>query len=230
VCKAFYGIEGLDIRVEQVVASAAVTGGDFLRAWFDEALARNALSDLSREFLTQARVRIVTRMEFLAFIEVALSWFDRLRGDDTRDQEPFADLEDEAGAWRDLRRSIVERLGQDDATLEAFLHEMDLSPKSPPPPADAVRCMTIHGAKGMEFEHVYLVGLVEDQLPSFQAVKKGDDSRELQEERRNCFVAITRAQESLTLTYAGSYWGWSKAPSRFLNDMELLPTRGSARR
>jgi DNA helicase-2/ATP-dependent DNA helicase PcrA len=90
--------------------------------------------------------------------------------------------------------------------------------------------MTIHGAKGMEFEHVYLVGLVEDQLPSFQAVKKGDDSRELQEERRNCFVAITRAQESLTLTYAGSYWGWSKAPSRFLNDMELLPTRGSARR
>jgi DNA helicase-2/ATP-dependent DNA helicase PcrA len=222
VCKAFYSIEGLDIRVEQVVASAAVTGGDLLRAWFDEAIAREGLSDLSREFLTQARIRIVTRLEFLSFIQIALSWFERLRGDGTRDQEPFAEFEDEAGAWRDLCRSIVERLGQDNVTLEAFLHEMDLSPKTPPPPTYAVRCMTIHGAKGMEFRHVYVAGMVEDQLPSFQAVKKGDESRELQEERRNCFVAITRAQESLTLTYARTYWGWSKSPSRFLREMELL--------
>ena len=81
--------------------------------------------------------------------------------------------------------------------------------------------MTIHSAKGMEFDHVYLVGLVEDQLPSFQSIKRGPDSREMQEERRNCFVAITRCQESLNLSYAREYFGWPKRPSRFLKEMGL---------
>jgi len=85
-----------------------------------------------------------------------------------------------------------------------------------------VPCFTIHVAKGMEFDHVYLVGLVEDQLPSWSAVKKGADSHEMQEERRNCFVAVTRTQESLTLTYSREVFGWTKRPSRFLKEMELV--------
>ena len=84
-----------------------------------------------------------------------------------------------------------------------------------------MRCLTVHASKGMEFRHVYLVGMAEDQLPSFQAKKAGDDSREMQEERRNCFVAITRTMESLNLTYAGRYNGWRKPPSRFLTEMGL---------
>ena len=222
VCKAFHGVEGVDIRVEQVVASAAVTGGDLLRSWFDEALARTTISDVSREFLTALRGRIVARLDFQGFIDSGLEWFARLRDDEEHDQEAFADFEAELAAWRELARSIVERVGRETITLEAFLQEMDLAPKSPPIPEHAVRCLTIHGAKGMEFRHVYLVGLVEDQLPSFQAVKKGADSLELQEERRNCFVAITRAQESLTLSLANEYWGWKKSPSRFLSEMGLL--------
>jgi DNA helicase-2/ATP-dependent DNA helicase PcrA len=221
VCKAFHAIEGIDMRVEQVVASAAVTGGDLLRAWFDEALVKD-LSDVSREFLVQLRGRIVTRLDFLSFIDLALGWFEKMRGDASRAQDAFDEFETEVSAWRDVVRSIVERYGSDTLTLEALLQEMDLASKSPPPPPDAVRCLTIHSSKGMEFAHVYVVGLAEDQLPSFQAVKKGADSRELQEERRNCFVAITRAQESLTLTYAGAYWGWAKRPSRFLEEMGLL--------
>ncbi len=71
----------------------------------------------------------------------------------------------------------------------------------------------------MEFAHVYLMGLVEDQLPSWAAVKKGDDSIEMQEERRNCFVAITRVEESFTLTYSSEVFGWKKQPSRFLKEM-----------
>ncbi len=221
MCKAFHALEGLDLRVEQVVASAAVTGGDLLRAWFDEALARD-LSDVTREFLVQLRMRIVTRLEFLTFIDLSLQWFEQLRGDEDHAQDAFDEFEKEALAWRDVVKSIVDRIGIESLTLEALLHEMDLVSKSPPPPPDAVRCLTIHSSKGMEFAHVYLVGLVEDQLPSFQAVKQGADSRELQEERRNCFVAITRAQESLTMTYARSYWGWNKRPSRFLNEMGIL--------
>lgn len=220
-CKAFYTIDGLDLRVEQVLASAAVTGGDLLRAWFEETLAKEALSDLSREFLTALRTRIVSRLDFQGFISTSLDWFRQLHADDGRDLEALGDFQAEEGMWRELVQTIGDRLG-DGMTLEAFLQEMDLAPKVPPPPPNATRCLTIHSSKGMEFEHVYLVGLVEDQLPSFQAVKKGPQSRELQEERRNCFVAITRAQLSLTLTYAGRYSGWQKSPSRFLIEMGLL--------
>ena len=63
------------------------------------------------------------------------------------------------------------------------------------------------------------MGLVEDQFPSWAAVKKGDNSLEMQEERRNCFVALTRAQESLTLTFSTRVFGWPKQPSRFLAEM-----------
>jgi DNA helicase II / ATP-dependent DNA helicase PcrA len=221
-CKAFYSVDGLDLRVEQVVASAAVTGGDLLRAWFDEAISKDTLSGLSREFLTQLRPRIVSRLDFHGFINVALDWFQRLRTDNATDQDGLVEVESEDTMWRELVQSIGDRLGEG-MTLEALLQEIDLSPKVPPPPPNATRCLTIHGSKGLEFEHVYLVGLVEDQLPSFQAVKKGDESRELQEERRNCFVAITRSQTSLTLSYANRYSGWARRPSRFLSEMGLLP-------
>ena len=72
----------------------------------------------------------------------------------------------------------------------------------------------------MEFCHVYII-MVEDQLPSWAAVKKGPQSDEMQEERRNCFVAITRTEESLTITSSQRMFGWSKAPSRFLIEMGL---------
>ena len=75
------------------------------------------------------------------------------------------------------------------------------------------------GSKGKEFHHVYLIGLAEEQLPSFHAVRSGPAAME--EERRNCFVAITRVQSTLTLTHADSYFGRSKQPSRFLQDMGL---------
>ena len=69
--------------------------------------------------------------------------------------------------------------------------------------------------------HVYVIGLAEDIMPSFQSKKKGDQSPEMEEERRNCFVAITRTRECLVLSRAESYRGWFKEPSRFLNEMQL---------
>jgi len=110
--------------------------------------------------------------------------------------------------------------------LGQFLQELALASKSPEAPHSAVRCLTVHASKGMEFAHVYLIGMAEDQLPSFQAKKAGDESREMQEERRNCFVAITRTMETLTLTCARRYNGWRKAPSRFLVEMSLLSEQG----
>ena len=81
--------------------------------------------------------------------------------------------------------------------------------------------MTIHGAKGKEFKNVFLIGLAEGELPSWQSLKAEGDA-EVEEERRNCFVAITRTEERLVLSYADRYRNWSKQPSRFLNEMGLL--------
>lgn len=81
--------------------------------------------------------------------------------------------------------------------------------------------MTIHGSKGKEYDYVFLVGMAEDILPSFQSVKAGDSSPEMEEERRNCFVGITRTKEWLCLSFADEYRGFSKKPSRFLAEMGI---------
>lgn len=223
LCKAFYELEGLDLDVQQVVSDAGRLNGDYLRAWFEAAKTHDAVSPDTASFLTTGMRLIVERLDFLGFIDLALAWLARQERDlGGQDSEGFADFSDEKVTWQELQASTLDKYGRDELTLSSMLHEFDLSEKSPPAQPDAVRCLTIHTAKGMEFHHVYLVGLVEDQLPSFQSIKKGDQSREMQEERRNCFVAITRTQESLTLTYADYYNGWRKEPSRFLKEMGLL--------
>ena len=78
--------------------------------------------------------------------------------------------------------------------------------------------LTIHASKGKEFDHVILIGMANDELPSFQSLKKGLQSAEMEEERRNCFVAITRAKKVLYLTYSKSYFGWKKKIN-FLNEI-----------
>ena len=70
-----------------------------------------------------------------------------------------------------------------------------------------------------QIDHVILIGMANDELPSFQSLKKGLQSTEMEEERRNCFVAITREKKVLYLTYAKSYFGWKKEKSIFLNEM-----------
>jgi DNA helicase-2/ATP-dependent DNA helicase PcrA len=67
-----------------------------------------------------------------------------------------------------------------------------------------------------------VVGLAESLLPSWQSIEKGDVSPEMEEERRNCFVAITRTKKTLHLSWADKYGTWRKNPSRFLNEMGLV--------
>ena len=135
---------------------------------------------------------------------------------------PFAEYSDEKSTWSELVAEIEGQFGPEKVTLNVLLQELDMRSKAPSPAKGAVPCFTIHASKGMEFGHVYLIAMVEDQLPSWAAVKKGPDSREMQEERRNCFVAITRTEDSLTLTYSQRVFGWNKAPSRFLREMGLI--------
>lgn len=85
---------------------------------------------------------------------------------------------------------------------------------------DGVRLMTLHGAKGLEFEVVFLVGFEEGILPHSRCLV---DEAEVEEERRLCYVGITRAKDYLYITYASQrlYFGKSSLnePSRFLADI-----------
>lgn len=101
-----------------------------------------------------------------------------------------------------------------------------------------VLLMTLHGAKGLEFPRVYMAGMEDGLFPSNMTIASGDPD-ELEEERRLCYVGITRAMEELTLTYAKSRMIHGKmeygAVSRFITEMpELLldnkiPRRNTAR-
>ena len=90
---------------------------------------------------------------------------------------------------------------------------------------DPVQLMTIHSAKGLEFPIVFLTGLEESIFPN---ANRNDSSHFLEEERRLCYVAITRAMRILYLTYAtGRYLHGhftNLYPSRFINEIpdELL--------
>jgi DNA helicase II / ATP-dependent DNA helicase PcrA len=88
------------------------------------------------------------------------------------------------------------------------------------PSSDCVQLMTLHAAKGLEFEQVYLVGLEEGLFPSLQSM---EDPSRLEEERRLCYVGLTRARKKLVISHAESRRLYGKEsyprPSRFLREI-----------
>ena len=117
------------------------------------------------------------------------------------------------------------------ATLNGFLEEVALVADidSLDESNDYVVLMTLHSAKGLEFPHVYLVGMEDGIFPSYMTIT-ADDPEEVEEERRLCYVGITRAEEELTLTCARRRMIRGETQynkmSRFLKEipMELLST------
>lgn len=219
--KAFYELEGISIELSPVLSRASADGQDLLHSWLDEVKRREALEKRTRELLETGIRPLLTALNFRDFSDKLLKWAEECQRGSQQDESTFNEFEEEREVWKQILFEITKKFEGEDISLHQLLHELDLTSKTPPKPLEAIPCFTIHASKGMEFGHVYLIGLVEDQLPSWAAVKKGDDSLEMQEERRNCFVAITRAQESLTLTFSTQVFGWQKQPSRFLTEMGI---------
>ena len=124
---------------------------------------------------------------------------------------------------RELRSSILTYLENADApSLSGFLEEIALYTdiEQYDRTADAVVMMTVHSAKGLEFPEVYLVGAEDGLFPSARAI---GEPEEMEEERRLCYVAITRAKRRLTITCAHQRMLYGRTtvsrPSRFLAEI-----------
>lgn len=85
---------------------------------------------------------------------------------------------------------------------------------------NCISLMTLHGAKGLEFDNVYLMGMEEEILPHKKTIKEGSD---INEERRLCYVGITRARQKLVLSYCQERELYGKKvkrhKSRFINEL-----------
>ena len=220
LAKAFYELEGISIELDPVLSRVSADNKDLLRTWLDE-IKHCTLEERTRHLLETDIKPLLNSLNYRIFAENLFEWAKARQSSTRPDGNAFSEFEEELDVWRILLRDITRKFEGEDVSLHQLLHELDLTSKVPPKRPEAVPCFTIYASKGMEFKHVYLMGMVEDQLPSWAAVKKGDNSLEMQEERRNCFVAITRAQESLTMTFSRQVFGWSKNPSRFLTEMGI---------
>ena len=118
------------------------------------------------------------------------------------------------------QKEIVDSIGSLSEFLEdvALITDLDKEVDNTKP---KVSLMTIHLAKGLEFSHVYIVGLEEDLFPSALSSTTRSD---LEEERRLFYVALTRAMKKVTISYSKTRYRWGKLndcePSRFISEIE----------
>jgi DNA helicase-2/ATP-dependent DNA helicase PcrA len=208
-------IAGLQLDVALLLAEAASTGTSYLEHW---ALAAEASQNEIAMNLSAIALRLVrSRASWQKIVSEAITF---LMTTADAPNGVVSDAAEDKAAWETAHRAIRAEKGAS-PDLDEFLQGMKLRPKEPPPDPTAVRLLTIHAAKGLEFDRVWLVGMAESVLPSWQSLKYNAPPSELEEERRNCFVGITRTKKQLVLTRAEQYQGYRKSPSRFLEEMGL---------
>jgi DNA helicase-2/ATP-dependent DNA helicase PcrA len=138
-------------------------------------------------------------------------------------------------------RAVQYEEGNEEPSLEGFLEELTLvaAIDTYEEDVEAVSLMTLHSAKGLEFPVVFLTGLEDGTFPSYQSIiNEESDPESMAEERRLCYVGITRAKKKLYLSYAKNRRVQGREqmmkPSRFLEEIpseriEELPAEASAK-
>ncbi|GAB4404988.1 MAG: 3'-5' exonuclease [Microscillaceae bacterium] len=131
-------------------------------------------------------------------------------------------------------KEFVDNPDNQNPTLAAFLQEVSLltsADEASDGDDDKITLMTIHAAKGLEFKQIFVVGLEEELFPSAMMLQSRAD---LEEERRLFYVAVTRAEQKLTLTFAQTRYFYGRlkncTPSRFLAEIDaqfLQEARGT---
>lgn len=200
-----------DFDSERFLAEADVSMHGYLEAW---ALWIEDSSDpVAQTLAGLARQLVGSRNQWKEIVGEAVQVLSSLekRGDGT-----VGDVEEDAEAWATISQEIETESGSG-LSLETFVQGVALRPRVTSVEPGAVRLMTIQGAKGLEFDTVWVAGLADDILPSYQSLEAGGAS--LDEERRHLFVAITRTKRQLILSYPKAEGEWGRKRSRFLREM-----------
>ncbi len=200
------------------------SGPDLPQLLPDQAAAAvRRLVELVRRFQGRAKARATPWADLLRDLIEAADYRAELR-------RQYPDEREQELRW-DSVQDVVNALAEYEArsaqpALSEFLDEVALAgrefdtDKTNQLRRHAVTLMTLHSAKGLEFPQVYLVGMEEGILPHHRSV---DEGRAVDEERRLCYVGVTRAQEMLTFSFARTRRKWGKArptlPSRFLYEL-----------
>lgn len=153
---------------------------------------------------------------------------------DPSDKDRMDNVEELLDAMKDFSENAEETTFNDETgelienfmpTLDRFLENVSLltdADEKDNEEEHKVKLMTIHAAKGLEFDYVYITGLEENLFPSSMSI---GSRRELEEERRLFYVAITRAKKVLTITHAQTRYRFGSMqfcePSRFLDELPL---------
>lgn len=211
LCRAYGELVGGDLDPGTVEAESALTGKPLLDAFVGLAESNGGAGGWP--VVAAIREQVLETLRPDRFAAVVFDWAAREHPESTGNGS------DSNRAW-EIRswRAGNGRADPSESDPTPPLRESTGRSGSSPARGSGVRCLTLDGARGLEFEQVYLAGIAEGELPSFRAVEQGEEA--LQNERRACFRAITRTSGSVVLTHADSYFGWARQPSRFLDEME----------
>ena len=152
--------------------------------------------------MLKSKADVLTVEEILQEVIDSTGYVAELEAEDTEESRARIDNIDELISKTVDYQEAMEEQNQP-ATLSGFLEEVALVADidTVDPDQDYVLLMTLHSAKGLEFPKVFMVGMEDGIFPSHMTISYGDDG-EMEEERRLCYVGITRAMKDLTLTCA----------------------------
>jgi DNA helicase-2/ATP-dependent DNA helicase PcrA len=164
------------------------------------------LKESSKDGIRKAVVSAIERTGYLSHLLEDKETYEERR-------QNLTELVAKAAEWEEITP---------DSSLEAFLTELSLksSLDESKQNNERVTLMTIHNGKGLEYRVAFLIGLEEDLFPH---IHSKNNQEQVEEERRLCYVGITRAKESLYLSYCRTRYLWNhvaiRQPSRFLHEI-----------
>lgn len=172
----------------------------------------------------RAKMKEYSLEQLLRDILITTSYIDYIRAESEEDESGDNDREQNIDELISKIAAYEEK--EDEPSLSGFLEEVALVADidSVGDDDEKVLLMTLHSAKGLEFEHVYLAGMEEGMFPSYMTLEVEDsDPYAMEEERRLAYVGITRAKKELTLTCARARMIRGQmqynAVSRFVNEI-----------
>lgn len=225
---------GIGQKTVAKILQHAVTQGAVLWDCIEHSHAVPGIPPAASESLTQFRKLIQQLQSEMGNHQVASSVqaLIEMVGYEKEIERLYPDPQERQARWAAVEEIVnaaanYQNRHRGKSSLQGFLDELTVAASDMEPDKEkdlkqnAIALMTLHSAKGLEFPHVYMVGVEEGILPHHRSLKENGD--DVDEERRLCYVGITRAQQRLTLSLAQTRMKWGKprpsTPSRFLYEL-----------